>query len=623
MKRLFQEVRERNIRKFLAIYVSASITALGLVHLFSFRYHLPSFIFDSLLVILIFGIFNVFIFGWYHGKEGKQKFKPVEFILHTVIIIFAVVTAYFFSQRKPIKILPLNAKTVAVLPFKNMSDSKEDEYFSDGLTDDILTHLSKISGLQVISRTSVMKYKNTDLTIPEIGRELGAGSILEGSVRREGNKLRITAQLINASNDEHIWAETYDRNMSDVFEVQTEIAELIAKNLEVKLAPKEKIQIETKPTNNIEAYAFYLKGKDYSAKYTKEDNERAIDYFKKALAIDSNYALAYAGLASVYDEKVSRYFEPPFWRDSAIAFARRALEINPDLPEGHFSVAKIYAANGNYKLAKFHYEKAIRLNPNYSGAIYNLGTLYYNEGHLDKAYGLIRKSIILKPDDVFGYIVLGGIFQKLDCNGLALYWLNKAMELDPQNPLVYFHLINQHIMMQNFDEATKYVDKLLSIAPSWPYSFWLAGRLETLEKNYRKALDYFDKMLSITGEEEEYDYGFLLLKLGKKNKGKKIIERDLNYYLTEMKETSDSLNLDAKTIADIYAILGEKPQALFWLNKAVEKGWIEYRPLAVYPYLDAIKSEPEYQKLISLIKEKSDSIKSVIIKNDETLTECY
>lgn len=175
-------------------------------------------------------------------------------------MISAVGISYLLANRGPIKILELNSKTVAVLPFTNLSDSKEDEYFIDGITEDILTQLSKISELRVISRTSVMKYKNTNLTIPEIGRELNAGAILEGSIRRAGEKVRITGQLINANNDEHIWAESFDRNIDDIFAVQSEIAKRIANELEAKLAPKEEILLTTKPTNNIEAYAYCFKG---------------------------------------------------------------------------------------------------------------------------------------------------------------------------------------------------------------------------------------------------------------------------------------------------------------------------------------------------------------------------
>jgi len=618
----FKEIKDRKVRKYLAIYISACITALGLVHLFSFRYRLPNFIFDILLVVLLFGIITMFLFAWYHGKEGPQKIKKREYFFHGITLFVAIVTAYYFSSRRPIKILPLNAKTVAVLPFENMSDSKEDEYFSDGITDDILTQLSKISDLQVISRTSVMKYKNTESTIPEIAKELGAGSILEGSVRISGKKVRITAQLINASSDEHIWAETFDRRIDDIFEVQSEIAELIAKNLEARLAPKEKILIKTKPTNNIEAYAFCLKGRKYASKYTNEDNKKAIEFYKKALAIDSNYALAYAGLASAYDQKVRRYYYPEEWRDSAIAMSRKALSLNPDLAEGHSSLAKSYEAKGDYKLAKYHYEKAIRLNPNYYAAIYNLGVVNFNEGSLDKAYQLIRKSITLEPDNVFGYIVLGGIYQKFNCNNLALMWFNKALELEPENLLAHVYVINQYILMNDFSKAETYLNKLINYSPDWAFGLSLGGRLKMLEKKYKKALSYLDKSLAITGGEKEYDYGYILIRLSKETEGKKIIKKEIANYIKEIEGEPDESNIGEKSLADMYAILGERQKSLNWLSKAVKKGWIEYRQNLVYPFMDSIKSESKFQKLISIMRAKIDSMKAIVKKENLTWEEC-
>lgn len=618
----FNEIKDRKVRKYLAIYISACITALGLVHLFSFRYHLPSYIFDTLLVLLIFGLVNIFLFAWYHGKEGKQKVKIREYFLHSGILIIAIVAAYLFAHRGPFQLLPLNAKTVAVLPFDNMSSSKEDEYLSDGLTDDILTQLSKISKLQVISRTSVMKYKNTESTIPEIGKELGAGSILEGSVRREGKKIRITAQLINAGNDKHIWAETFDRNINDVFEVQSEIAELIAENLEVKLAPKEKLLIKTKPTGNIEAYAFYLKGHDYATKYTDKDNNKAIEFYKKALAIDPNYALAYAGLASAYDQKVRRYYYPDTWRDSAITMSRKALSLNPDLAEGHSSLAKSYEAKGNYKLAKYHYEKAIKLNPSYYAAIYNLGVVHFNEGNLDKAYQLLRKSITLEPDNVFGYIVLGAIYQKFDCNNLALMWFNKALELEPKNLLAHVYLIDQYILMKNFNKAETYFQKLINYSPKWAFGLSLGGKLKMLKKQYKSALSYLDKSLAITNGKKEYDYGYTLIKLNKVAEGKKIVMNEIASYVKAVEEEPDESNIGEKSLADMYAILGDKKRSLDWLNRAVEKGWVEYRQNLVYPYLDSVKSEFQFQNLISEMKIRIDSMKAILQKENSTWEEC-
>ncbi len=622
MKNLLSEIKDRKVRKYLAIYLSASITAIGLVHLFSLRYHLPTYIFDTLLICVFFGIISISLIAWYHGKEGRQKLKVQEYIYQLIIIALTVTTSIIINKSGPVQILSLNSKTIAVLPFTNMSDSKEDEYFSDGITEDILTQLSKISELKVISRTSVLKYKNSELTIPEIAKELGAGSILEGSVRRYGDKVRITSQLINSNLDEHIWAETYDRKLNDIFEVQSEIAKHIARELETQLAPKEVILIDTKPTDNIEAYALCLQGRKYASRYTDEDNEEAIQFYKKALRIDFKYALAYASLASAYDQKVRRYSYPNEWRDSAIIMSNKALSLDPDLAEGHSSLAKSYEAQQDYKMAKYHYEEAIRLNPNYYAAIYNLGVVYFNELKLDKAYKLISDSIIREPDNVFGYIVLGGINQKLNCDNLALKWFKRAFDLDSKNLIVHYYIIDQYIFMKDFMNAEKYLDQLIDFAPEWSYGLTLAAKLEMMKGNYLQSRKFFDKSLKLTAAEKEYDYGFVMLKLNRTNEAQKIFDAEILNYSNNLENSIDGICTLQNGLADIYAIMGNKQKSLNWLKKAVGNGWIEYRQNLEYPYMDSLKGNKEFQSIINLMKAKTDSIKGLALEADPNLESC-
>lgn len=194
-------------------------------------------------------------------------------------------------------------KSIAVLPFDNLSQDSENEYFSDGLTEDIITQLSKLGELTVISRSSVMRYKNEERDLRQIGSVLGVATILEGSVRRSGDKLRISAQLVDTSADRQLWAETYDREMKDVFAIQSEVAEMIAMALKVELSPEEKERIEKSPTTNLTAYDFYLKGQEYYLRYRGPDNESAIELFERALELDPDFALAHSGLADAYFQR--------------------------------------------------------------------------------------------------------------------------------------------------------------------------------------------------------------------------------------------------------------------------------------------------------------------------------
>jgi serine/threonine protein kinase len=275
-------------------------------------------------------------------------------------------------------------KSIAVLPFKNMNQDKNIEYFSDGMTEDIITQLSKIGELKVISRTSIMQYKNSNKGLRDIGQELKVGNILEGSVRKEGDQLRITGQLIDALTDEHIWAETYDRKFQDVFEVQSDVAQQIASALKAKLSGKEKKLVEKKPTENVEAYDYYLKGREYYMRFHKQDNERAIEMFQKALQLDPNFALAYAALADGYSKRPTYGF-PETWIDSAFDTSSKAIALDPNLAEGYKALGNIYFYKGWLHKALEVQHKAVELNPNYAIVIGNLGNTYRQVGNLEEA----------------------------------------------------------------------------------------------------------------------------------------------------------------------------------------------------------------------------------------------
>jgi len=227
----------------------------------------------------------------------------------------------------------VDSKSIAVLPFDNLSPDPENEYFSLGITEDIITQLSKIPDLRVTSRTSAMRYQDSEKSVREIAQELQVASILEGSVRRVENQVRITAQLVDAMTDEHLWAETYDREIEDIFAIQSDVAEQIASSLKVELSPEDRARIERKPTENLTAYDYYLKGRDQYYSYSREDNERAIEFFNEALEVDPDYALAHGGLADAYAQRWLWYGFGEEWLDSAIEESSKAVALDPDLAE--------------------------------------------------------------------------------------------------------------------------------------------------------------------------------------------------------------------------------------------------------------------------------------------------
>ncbi|MEO8232827.1 MAG: tetratricopeptide repeat protein [Ignavibacteriota bacterium] len=614
--KLFQEVKDRKVRKWLAIYTSTALTIIGVLQLFSLRYKLPSYLFDIPLIFLVFGLFSTIVLAWNHGKEDKQKVKLSEIIIHSTFFVGAlvVIALYILFPSNPKVEISIGSRSIAVLPFQNMSDSKEDEYFSDGVTEDILTHLSKISGLKVISRTSVMKYKNQDKNIREIGKELGVETILEGSVRRSGNRVRIVAQLINAYSDIHIWAETYDRELKDIFSIQSEIAEKIAAALQTNLLPLEKKLIKTNSTINTDAYAFYLKGRQNYYNYNNEDNDRAINMFKKALNIDSNYALALAGLADAYNQRVLKYGYSEDWYDSALVFSKKSLSINPNLSEGYKAVALTYDNLGEKELASFNYEKAIKLNPNFVSAMLNYGQIKLSSGKLDEALFWLRRANLLEPDNIWVMISSGIVYKILGCNSLAIQWGKKAVAMDSENAFALLMLGEFYLNAENFNEAKKYIDQSLAMNNKFTVAWYISGQLEAVKGNYELAKKDIDSLIKLTDTKNpEYYYAHTLLKLNKKDEAMKILAAQKKEYIESLAEhPMASSSMDYISLAEIYAILNEKENAFKLWEEAINKGWRDMKRITLFPYFENLREEPKYHQLLNVMQTKINSLKSVI-----------
>src|SRR5207244_3114407 len=266
-------------------------------------------------------------------------------------VIVSAVAVFFLLPR--ISSAHMIDKSIAVLPFENLSDEKENAYFADGIQDDVLTNLSKIGDLKVISRTSVMPYRGKASNLREIGKTLGVGNILEGSVRRIGNRVRVNVQLINAESDEHIWAEDYDRELTDVFAIQTDLAQKIATELRAKLSPSEKAMMERKPTENGEAYLAFVQAHNLSCAFEDlEKLKQSEQLYARAIELDPNFALAIARYSQLESWLLHEGDRAPERRDKARTLAERTLQLQPDLPEAHLALGfSYYYGDNNYDAA--------------------------------------------------------------------------------------------------------------------------------------------------------------------------------------------------------------------------------------------------------------------------------
>lgn len=543
-------------------------------------------------------------------KPFTSKQITVSFRLKKVILPAAAFVALAVIGIALIKVLPKKAvspaapskRSIAVLPFENIGDSREDEAFSSGITEDITTQLSKISELDVRSQTSAMKYKKSDLGIKEIGRELNVAHILVGSVRRADSKVRITTQLIDTATDKNIWADTFDRDLKEIFAIQSDIAQQIAAALKATLTPAEKERVEKKPTKDIRAYESYVKGREYYHRYKKEDNEQAIELYKKAIELDPDYALAHAGLGDAYTQKVIRFgFPEAEWFDPAIEEAQKAISLDPNLAEGYKALGSAYGfVKGWWRKAVEALQKAVEANPNSALACGALAECYNMIGELDKAFPFSKKAIALSPADAFPCTDLGDIYYGLDDPVRAERWYKKALELQPDLDVAHAGLIGLYFDLGEYNKAIEQSQTYLSKVPGNP-SAWMiefAALAEFFSGHYEKAQEYYQK-IGI----QPVELGYIYWKARRKDEAKKLFQENLDRLHKRLEEGDESNGIGV-SMAAIYAVQGKKEEALKWLQRAVDAGWRYYNYASRYPLLENIREDERFKRIIDETKAK-------------------
>src|SRR5256884_6821798 len=341
------------------------------------------------------------------AAPGAHRRRNVMMLVATGVIISAAAGFFLLPRASARKI----DKSIAVLPFENLSDEKGNAYFADGIQDDILTNLSKIGDLKVISRMSVMSYRGDGVrNAREIGKALGVATLLEGSVRRAGNRVRVNVQLINANNDEHIWAEDYDRDLTDVFAIQTDLAQKIASALQAKLSPNETERFDRRPTQNPDAYLLFIQAHDYANRpdMLPDTSLKAEQLFEQATKLDPNFALAFAGLSMVESWLYHSSDPVPARREKARTAANEALRLQPDLPEGHLALGfSYYYGDRDYERALAEFEIAKRGLPNEAQAYMAIGAIQRRQGRWVESTANLGTAAELDPKNSSVLLNLG------------------------------------------------------------------------------------------------------------------------------------------------------------------------------------------------------------------------
>jgi TolB-like protein/tetratricopeptide (TPR) repeat protein len=359
--------------------------------------------------------------------------------------------------------------SIAVLPFTNMSDDLKQEYFSDGITEDLITDLSKISGLFVIARNSVFTYKGKSIKVEEVGRQLGVRYVLEGSVRKADARVRITAQLVDTKTGGHMWAERYDRDLKDIFALQDEVTQKIVNAMVVELTGDEQKRLGHRVTENFEAYDFSLRGWDYFFRLTKKANVQAREMFERAIDLDPKYALAYTGLGFTHFIGHSfGWIRDPHSLDRALELAYRSISLDDSLYEAHSLLGKVHLWKKQYDQAIAELEKTIALNPNYADGLVSLGEVFYFADRPEEAIGLIKKAIRLNPiPPVWYFHGLGHSNFLVGRYEEAIRALKKAIDRNPNFWPAYIYLAACYVEIGKEDSARAEVAKLLKVNPNF------------------------------------------------------------------------------------------------------------------------------------------------------------
>ncbi len=498
-------------------------------------------------------------------KEERSSFAPLrEKLFRYALLVFAplilaALVYAFYTREKP---APLGISSIMVLPLENLSGDPEQEYFADGMTDALIGDLAKIGSLHVISRTSSMHYKGTKKPMSEIARELNVDAVVEGTVQRSGERVVIRAQLIHAPTDRHLWVNTYERGMRDILDLQSEIAQAIAREVQIKMTPAEQARLTSRQPIRPKAFDDYLQGRFlYWNKRTEENLHKSIEHFQRAIKEDPGYAAAYVGLADCYNSlgTVQVSALPPMeGRRRAEEAAVKALELDPALAEAHSSLGQVKHYNWNWAGAEQDFKRAIELNPNYANAHNSYASYLMCRGRVDES---IAAS-------------------------------NRARELDPFSLSVS---VQRGFLLENarrYNEAIEQLRAVIAMDPNHYQAYWVLGHTYAANRQFNEAIAAAEKAVQLS-ERNSGALGILGLAYGLAGR-----KAEANKVLHELLKLNESRYVTPAALVNVYIGLGDKDEAFVWLEKAYQERSNFLGYLKVFPIVDPLRSDPRFADLI-------------------------
>ena len=590
MTNFFSELRRRNVYKVAVAYIVGGwALSEGISQVFPV-FDVPNAIIRLIVMMIIAGLPVALVLAWMFEitPEGIKRTAIADAMPATarrkkhvwiyVVVIGAVLSIglFFLGRYSAINEAPRQReattgtpqKSIAVLPFENLSRDPDNAYFTEGVEDEILTRLAKVADLKVISRTSTQHFKSAPENLPTIAKQLGVVNILEGSVQKAADQVRVNVQLISAMTGAHLWADTYDRKLTDIFAVESDIAKSIAETLQAKLTGSAEQVLASKPTEDAQAHELYLRGRYFWNRRTGENLKKAADYFQQAIGKDPKYALAYSGLADchvllpVYPELGSN---PRDELPQAFAAARKAVQLDDTLAEAHASLARALASNLQLAAATSEFNRAIELNPNYATAHQWFGECLQSQGRADDALAELKRAQELDPLSLIINSLLGFAFDTAGKSDEAIAQLRKTIEIDPNFWIAHSYFGNVLEHKGQLKEAIVEYEKSNALQPDDPYSIADLARGYFLVGRKSEAEQLWDKLQSLSERQyvPAYSMAVVQLTFGNKDEAIRLLEKSY-----EDRAPFDSTDL----------------------------GWI-----LVDHRLDSLRSDPRFKNLITRI----------------------
>ena len=483
-----------------------------------------------------------------------------RFALGGVVVLGLVALTYFFALTRARDASRPKIKSLAVLPLKNLSGDPSQEYLADGMTEALIGRLSGIHDLRVTSRTSVMRFKDTQLLAPEIAKTLGVDALVEGSVMREGNRIRVHAQLIRAASDEHFWSESYDRELRDALALESDVSQAIARKVEVTITGEEHSRLTAARAVSPEVYENYLKGRFALGQSNNQaDIEESIGYFQEAINRDTKFAPAYVGLANAHYHLATVFVgaPPETERARVVSAAQKALELDPGLAEAHTLLAGIHQEQWRWTEAETEYKRALKLNPNDATAHDGLARWFLCQGRPDEALAWVRRGRDLDPVAVSGTHVAWVLF-----------------------------------LARRYDEATRELRSVLAVQPDDAMALWYDGFVLTADDQSKEAIPVLEKAYSISGNSSAV---MGVLARAYAHSGRRA---DALRLIAELKKRKQAGYVPAAAFLNAYLGLDDHEQAFVWFEEAYKEHSNILQWIKVHPYFDPIRDDPRFKDLM-------------------------